>query len=327
MSTTKGTIIVTGVSTGGLGSTIAQEIASKPEFSVYHGVYTVRDKTRAPALTAGDTHPHEFVSLDLSSLDNVRQVANDINTRVSAGDLPPIRALILNAGFQDFGQQMWTDDGFDKTFTSNYMGHWLLTLLLLKSMNKEEGRIIILGSQSHDPADPRHAATKAYVDPKYQPFVTDAASFEAIARGTWSPAREDGSFRSGFRRYGAAKLFLIMMQHELQARLDASDTSADSAALSRICVVGVDPGAMITGMPRLAGWFIRVLIFQVIYPVVQYFNPDGGVRPTSKASAEVLEAAFGIPESRDAEKRRLVWRETARFAGLEEGESVLVDWR
>jgi NAD(P)-dependent dehydrogenase (short-subunit alcohol dehydrogenase family) len=58
--------------------------------------------------------------------------------------------LILNAGFQDFGKQSWTDDGFDVTFAANYLGHWLPTLLLLKSMNKEAGRIIVIGSQSHE---------------------------------------------------------------------------------------------------------------------------------------------------------------------------------
>ena len=50
----------------------------------------------------------------------------------------------------DFGKQSWTDDGFDVTFAANYLGHWLLTLLLLESMNKEAGRIIVIGSQSHE---------------------------------------------------------------------------------------------------------------------------------------------------------------------------------
>lgn len=71
-------------------------------------------------------------------------------SRVAARELPPIRVLILNAGSQDFGQQTWTGDGFDTTFASNYLGHWLLTLLLLQSIDKENGRIIVIGSQSHE---------------------------------------------------------------------------------------------------------------------------------------------------------------------------------
>jgi NAD(P)-dependent dehydrogenase (short-subunit alcohol dehydrogenase family) len=71
-------------------------------------------------------------------------------TRISAGEIPPIRALILNAGFLDFGKQSWTKDGLDTTFAANYLGHWLLTLLLLKSIDKESGRILVIGSQAHE---------------------------------------------------------------------------------------------------------------------------------------------------------------------------------
>ncbi|KAI0012534.1 putative short-chain dehydrogenase [Xylariaceae sp. FL0662B] len=342
----KGTILVTGAN-GGLGSAIAEQIASKSELATYHGLYTVRNAADAPDLTSalahGAAHPHDIVALELTKLDNVRHVADDINRRISAGEIPPIRALILNAGFSDFGKQTWADDGFDTTFAANYLGHWLITLLLLKSMDKEAGRIVVIGSQSHDPHDPRNARGKAFDNSKYKTIVSDAAGFEAIARGTWSPATEDATFRGGFRRYGASKLFLIMMQHELQVRLDAEP------APSRICVLGVDPGTMISGLQRLAPWVIRVLIFKVILPLVLLFSTNtGAVRPPSRSAADVLEAAFGaedggglpkdmyfdgeIPletsaESRDAAKRELVWKETVKLAGLKPGETVLTNYQ
>jgi len=197
--------------------------------------------------------------------------------------------------------------------------------------------------QLPSPNDPRNTITKAFEDPKYKTFVSDAASFKAIAEGKWSPATEDASFRGGYRRYGASKLFLIMMQHELQARLDAD------AALCKICILGVDPGPMITGHQRLAPWVIRVLVFKIIYPVLLYINPNNGqVRPTSRSAGDVLEAAFGVgeggelpkdkyfnmralletsEESRDVAKRELVWKESAKLAGLKEGETVLANWQ
>ncbi|KAI1173440.1 putative short-chain dehydrogenase [Nemania sp. FL0916] len=341
----KGTILVTGAN-GGLGSAIVQQIASKPEFSAYHGLYTVRDTTNAPALTSalthGPTHQYDIVALDLTNLENVRKVAEGINARISAAEIPPIRVLLISAGFQDFGKQSWTEDGLDTTFAANYLGHWLLTLLLLKSMDREAGRIVILGSQGHDPEDPRNVKTGAFDDPKYKTFVSDAAGFMAIAKGEWSPATEDASFRGGYRRYSASKLFLVMMQHELQARLDADP------ALNKICVLGLDPGTMISGLQRLAPWVIRVLIFQVIYPLILYFNPDNGpVRPTSRSASDALELAFGVgeegnppkdqyydgrtlletgKESRDAAKRELVWAETIKLAGLKEGDTILRKW-
>ncbi|TGJ81877.1 hypothetical protein E0Z10_g6894 [Xylaria hypoxylon] len=341
----KGTILVTGAN-GGLGSAIAEQIASKPELSAYYGLYTVRDPAHTPALTSalrhGPTHGHDILALDLTNLDDVRSVADGIKVRVSTGEIPPIRALILNAGFQDFGKQSWTSDGLDTTFAANYLGHWLLTLLLLESLDREAGRIVIIGSQSHDPNDPRNVRGKAFKDPKYKTFVSDAAGFEAIAKGTWSPATEDSTFRGGFRRYGASKLFLIMMQHELQARLNADPT------LSKVSILGVDPGAMISGMQRLAPWFIRVLIFKVIYPLVLHLNPNGPVRSTSRSADDILEATFAVgeeglslkdkyfdgreplktsEESRDPAKRELVWKETVKLVSLKEGDTVLTYWQ
>ncbi|KAI0404431.1 putative short-chain dehydrogenase [Xylaria palmicola] len=347
-TTTKKTILITGAN-GGLGSAIIEQIASKPEYAANHGLYTVRDPTNAPALTSalshGPTHSHDILKLDLSKLDNVREAAQEINSRVAAGTIPPIGLLILNAGFQDFGKQSWTDDdALDTAFAANYLSHWLLTLLLLQSIDKESGRIVVIGSFAHDPNDPHNASTGAFQDPRYKTIVSDAAGFEDIAKGRWSSASEDASFRSGYRRYGAAKLFLIMMQHELQARLSADPVLGGGG----VRVLGVDPGPMITGIQRLAPWVIRVLIFKIVYPLVLRLRPiNSMVRAPSRSAADVLKAAFGeaveeepqdayfdegvrkttSEESRDPEKRKLVWKETARLAGLKEGDTVLADWQ
>jgi NAD(P)-dependent dehydrogenase (short-subunit alcohol dehydrogenase family) len=88
--------------------------------------------------------------MDLSNLSSVRDTAAAINRRVSAGEIPRIEALVLNAGYRETGQQTWTDDGFDTAFASNYLGHWLLTLLLLQSMNFDAGRIVIVGGMVHE---------------------------------------------------------------------------------------------------------------------------------------------------------------------------------
>ncbi|KAF2731404.1 putative short-chain dehydrogenase [Polyplosphaeria fusca] len=346
MAAVKGSILVTGAN-GGLGAAIVNQIASSPDLSTHHGLYTVRDANSAPALNTvlknNPSHPHDVLSLDLTDLANVRSVAQTINTRVSSGTLPPLRALILNAGFQDFGHQTQTKDGLDTTFVSNYLGHWLLTLLLLQSIDKSHGRIVILGSQSHDkltpapssPEDKRNAMSNpfSYKSNKYRTMLTPTSNLSAIAHGTWSPSTEDPSWHSGFRRYGAAKLCCVMMLHELQARLDRD------ASLKDICVLGVDPGAMSTSMARNAPWFIRVLIFKVAFRVATWW---GGVRTVERSAGDVVWGAMeGVRggyfdgrkametsgEAREREKREVVWRESVGFAGLGEGETVLGEWR
>lgn len=140
-----------------------------------------------------------------------------------------------------------------------------------------------------------------------------------------------------------------MMQHELQARLDAEPASTGELGRGNLCVVGVDPGAMSTGMQRLAPWVIRVLLFKVVFPLVAYLAPKRAfLVPTDRAAGRVLEAALGpaeggtallkdkyfhegVPmetseESRDVEKRKMVWRETVKLAGLKEGDTDLRDW-
>lgn len=343
MSLVKGTIIVTGAN-GGLGSAVVEQIASSAELSLYHGLYTVRDAASAPVLTSalqrgGSSHPRNILSLDLTKLDQVRQVAEGINTRISAGQIPPIRALVLNAGGQDFGNQSWTEDGLDVTFAANYLGHWLFTLLLLKSMDKNVGRIIIVGSHAHDPNDKKNNITGAFNEEKWKTFVEDESQFEAIAKGTWSSAKDYPNFPGGYRRYGASKLFLIMFMHELQSRLNKE------SELKNISVLGVDPGMMITGMQRSAPWVIRVLMFQYIYPLILYLFPKGPVRSTSRSASDILAAAFGSDsgefpkdlyfcgrelfetsaESRDVRKRSLVWAETVKLTHLKKGETILGD--
>ncbi|KAI1142940.1 hypothetical protein F5Y05DRAFT_408395 [Hypoxylon sp. FL0543] len=52
------------------------------------------------------------------------------------------------------GKQSFTEDGFDEAFAANYLGHWLLTLMLLQNTYRENGRIAIAGSASHDRVAP-----------------------------------------------------------------------------------------------------------------------------------------------------------------------------
>ncbi|KAK7985764.1 short-chain dehydrogenase, partial [Apiospora saccharicola] len=294
MATSKGSIVLTGAN-GSLGRAIVSDIVASPEFANYHGVYTVRDASTATGLRdvlqpqkAPRLHRHDIMSLDLSSLESVREFAAKVNEAVVAGHIPSIRVLILNAGWQEFNTQTWTEDGFDMTFVVNYLGHWLLTMLLLQSMDRESGRIVVVGSLAHDPYAKQNNSGGQFTDKKWKIIIQD--STEPVARGKWSTTKEDPSWCAEFRRYGASKLCELMMMHELQRRLHADPQ------LNAISVYGVDPGSMPSNLVRRGPWAMRVLLFQIIMPLfaglMVRLSPNGPLRTPQKSAKDVLAAAF-----------------------------------
>ncbi|EGR51220.1 uncharacterized protein TRIREDRAFT_45571 [Trichoderma reesei QM6a] len=342
----KGTIIVTGAN-GGLGSAIVQTILSKPDLaSNYTGLYAVRKAATATKLQetlskAPSSHKHETVDLDLGSLANVRKVAADINARVAKGDLPRIRALILNAGYQDHSRLVMSEDGFEMSWQVNFLSNMLLTLLLLQSMDAQEGRILVIGSWAHNIEDKRNNATNAYKDPRYPTLYPGA---EALAKGQWSRPEEDPSSNSGFRRYGASKLCVIMFCQELANRI------AKDPQLSNISVIGLDPGGMPTDIARRAGFFLGSVVMKVVVPVIAAvsvrINGNGMFRPAWKSAADAVRACFEIEahrgellhldgtaeleiakEARDETKRRELWEYGLEAARIQEGDTALANWK
>ncbi|KAJ9410537.1 hypothetical protein DTO045G8_2000 [Paecilomyces variotii] len=341
----KGTIVLTGAN-GGIGSAIVSRILASPELSSYYGIYTVRDTsfTHLAHQVSNTAHAYEALSLNLSNLASVRAAAATINARVTAGEIPPIRALILNAGYHEMDAQRFTDDGFATVFAVNYLGNWLLTLLLLQSMDRENGRIVVLGSKAHDTSFKENA--RIFNDEKWKTILHD--STDPIAKGTWSTFEEDPSWMSGMRRYGASKLCAIMMIGELQRRLSIDPV------LSNVSILGVDPGTVPTNIARRSPFVIRVLMFKVIFPLIAalqaWRNPTGNndIRTAHKSAGDVLAAALdsspvlgerpqGLyldgseraeisPEAKDEKKRSMLWRDSVRYTGLKSEETMLVNW-
>ncbi|KAI1413210.1 NAD(P)-binding protein [Hypoxylon sp. FL1857] len=350
-NTLEGTIVLTGAN-GSLGSCIAAKIASSRDLAGrYHGIYAVRDSSSAPALLRAlqpkqdsTSHPHDVISLNLEQLESVRKVATNINNRVSKGEIPTIRTLVLNAGYLEHEQQTWVDGGLDATWTVNYLSQWLLTLMLLQSMDRENGRVVVLGSHVHDPYDEFNTGVMGgyYVDDKWKNFLTD--STEPIAKGTWSSSQEDPSWQGGLRRYGASKLCLVMMIGELQQRLN------EDPQLSNITVLGIDPGWMATGIARRhpSYSFIRT-VMPWVAGALSWLRPNGMFRTPNRSAGDVVAAMFdngavgsakpkGLyfkgavraevsAEAKDKEKRQMVWRDSVRYAGLREGDTALVNWK
>ncbi|KAK8014186.1 short-chain dehydrogenase [Apiospora arundinis] len=355
----QGSIFVTGAN-GGLGSAIVDHIVRSPTLSAnYHGLYTIRNPQRAAgverslqkAQTTYHNHNYDLVPLDLSSLSSVRACAADINRRVTEGSLPRIRALVLNAAWQEYTTQTWTDDGFDQAFQANYLSHFLLTLLLLQSLDREHGRVVVLGSWSHDTMDKRNTigpTGAAYATDQYRQVFPDGQPMdtEKVATGKWSSLVEHpGDLTSGYRRYGASKLAEVMMMRELSKRI------ATDPALSGITVVGVDPGAMPSNLMTERGTpllrFMAKWLTPWLFPLVSWFQPNGDYRTTTQSARDVLRAAGLLggnpspngtyfngsqvsdvgPEAKDDVKCKTLWTDGVRFAEVQEGDTMLADWR
>ncbi|KAI1176640.1 NAD(P)-binding protein [Nemania sp. FL0916] len=344
------TIIVTGAA-GGLGSRIAAEIASSPQLAAtYHGLYTVREASTATTLIntlkqklETNFHHHEVVALDLERLDHVRDLAGNINKRVAEGDIPRIRALVLSAGYLELDKQSWLENGLDTTWVVNYLSQWLLTLLLLQSMDPKNGRIVVLGSHSHDPHDAFNQGSMGgqYDEERWKTILGN--SIEAVANGTWSPSDESTAVHAGLRRYGASKLCLAMMIGELQQRLDRDPL------LKGIIILGIDPGWMATSISRRHPMYSVVsIVMPWVAGLMSWLQPSGMYRTPNKSAKDVVAAALGIgpmsgtsvkgeyfkglartgvsAEAQDPEKRRMVWKGSIKYAGLQHGDTALQHW-
>jgi NAD(P)-dependent dehydrogenase (short-subunit alcohol dehydrogenase family) len=134
-------IVITGANTG-IGAATAHALAARGAELLL--ACRSREKTEpvlASIRAAGGNA--EFVALDLASLASVRACADAI-----VAMRRPIDVLLNNAGLA--GQRGETADGFELTFGTNHLGHFLLTLKLVPLLRKASAaRIVNVASGSH----------------------------------------------------------------------------------------------------------------------------------------------------------------------------------
>ncbi|MEV0295470.1 SDR family NAD(P)-dependent oxidoreductase [Nocardia sp. NPDC050710] len=214
MTSSDRTVVITG-GTSGLGRECARALAADPRWTV---VVTGRDATRAEA--EAEVIGAHGMALDLGSLASVPRFADDLR----AAGLPPLRALVCNAGLQ-FTRRAYTEDGVEATFGINHLGHLALVRALLADLTAP-ARIVFVSSGTHNPAQftgmphPLTATPRALA---YPPDATESAQ------------------RDGRRRYSTSKLANLQTAYELARQL----------APRGITVNALDPGLMPgTGLVR-----------------------------------------------------------------------------
>ena len=206
---------------------------------------------------------------DLSRQADVRAAADRIATR-----LPAVDILVNNAGISQI-RPVLSDDGFELTFATNHIGHFLLTHLLLERLEAGRGRIVNVSSRGHRGGDLRRA------------------SLDDIARGR--------AWKGPLQAYADSKLANILFTLESVRRWSARGITANA----------LHPGVLATDIwkktPRAVRWLILPFTWFMHGPEVggaavmslvgdpagdtvtgRYFNVQSRKRPSPQAEDEIL---------------------------------------
>jgi NAD(P)-dependent dehydrogenase (short-subunit alcohol dehydrogenase family) len=178
------TVVVTGASSG-----IGEATAARLAVAGARVVLAVRNADKGEAAARRMTGTVEVRPLDLASLDSIRSFAETWDT--------PIDVLINNAGVSARTLQR-TTDGFELDFGTNHLGHFALTLLLLRHLT---GRVVTVASQAE------RAARLDLEDPNWE-------------RRVYQPGQA----------YNDSKLANLLFTAEMERRLRADGSSVRALA-------------------------------------------------------------------------------------------------
>lgn len=148
-------IIITGANTG-IGFAAAKALVAKGA----HVIIGCRDAAKAEEALKQLGPRAEALSLDLQSFESVNAFADAFLAKKI-----PLHVLINNAGI--FGPKtVELKEGFELSFLTNHLGHFLLTQRLLGALLAAKGKVINVASKAHfffpRPFDPDLAVGKNY---------------------------------------------------------------------------------------------------------------------------------------------------------------------
>lgn len=252
------TVLITG-GTGSLGFHTARAILQADANS--HVVITGRSNVALEAAQQQLGGRAVGLPLDLSSLDNVRRFAESFPHL----GLPPLHAIVCNAGIQVVSGTTRTADGIEQTFGVNHLAHFLLVQELLPSL-ATPGRIVFVASDTHDPRKLTSMPAPVYRTAWDLAYPDDTAATE-------------GPGPTGRRRYTTSKLCNILTTYELARRLD------DGTTPPPITVNAFDPGLLPgTGLGRDYHGIQR-LAWQYLLPALSYLPGPNIHTPRHSAAA------------------------------------------
>ena len=313
-----GTVLITGGHKG-IGLEATTRILEQGGFDL---IMAGRDREEVDAMArdlAGRYHANiKTVALDVASLASVRDAAGAVKAMVRDEVVALLQVLMLNAGDQFMGPPQYSVDGYEKTFATNCLGHFLLLNLLLNDV-QDGGRVVFTASGTHDPDTMDGRMVGKAAEPDAARLAGDGKQGKPLPWGV---------------RYSTSKLCAILYAYELDRRLRTRGSSVQSIAF--------DPGLIVeTGLnrsaPAPAQWFMRTRFAKWLFRTLGVtmgsipFSGDALARVAidpafATASGKYLQSTDGrLIEARssamsnDADRAAKLWADSARLVGLDTG--------
>ncbi len=224
----------------------------------------------------------ELEITDLADLSQVRALADRLAARLDRLDI-----LVNNAGVWS-ERRKFSPDGFELTFATNHLAHFLLTLRLLDALRAGRGRVINVSSEGHRRGKLRRA------------------SLEEIARGE--------AWGGGVQAYGDSKLANVLFTFELARRHGGEGITANAlhpgVLATRIWNQSVGPISLLMRPMKL--FMAKPAVGGKA--VLRLASPD--MDGVSGRYFEIEKEAEPQPQARDEALARELWELSERLVGL-----------
>jgi NAD(P)-dependent dehydrogenase (short-subunit alcohol dehydrogenase family) len=274
-------VMITGANSG-IGKATATELAKRGATVVM--VARNPQKGEAAISEIKKETSNDSVDLllaDLSSLQSVRQLASQFQTKYSK-----LHVLINNAGLFNARHHL-TEDGYEMTFAINYLAPFLLTNLLLAQLRgNTPSRIVNVSSVAH-----------------YNGHI----NFEDL--------NMEKSY-GGWKAYQQSKLALLLFTRELAKRLQGTGVTVNSlhpgTVATHIWSRPAGPMGFIMKLPKLFMTSPKEGAETVVY-----LASSPGVESVSGEYWEKLKIKKSSPESYDESVAKKLWDVSEQLTHLE----------
>ncbi|NXG33602.1 DHRSX reductase, partial [Dromaius novaehollandiae] len=234
----------------------------------------------------------EFLYCDLASMKSIRQFVQKFRAKNC-----PLHVLVNNAGVMLVPERK-TEDGFEEHFGLNYLGHFLLTNLLLDTLKQSgthshNARIITVSSATH--------------------YVGELHLDDLQSRCSYSP----------HGAYAQSKLALVLFTYRLQHLLTANG--------SHVTANVVDPGVVNTELYKHVFWVVKMIKWMTAW--LLFKTPEEGASTTIYAAVspevEGVGGCYLYNEERtksadvtyDEELQRRLWTESCKMVEISDESS------